>query len=92
VTDYYHPSICLLLYVMDVKEFDQCGCDTSPLSNLQVLEHGNPNTLDVTVRLDRLLSVWKDSSLDRRLYHRAHELFMARIDFVQRETNVKLIC
>jgi len=77
---------------MDVKEFDQCSCDKSPLSNLDILEHGNPNTLDVEVRLDRLMKVWRESSMDRSLYHRAHELFMARIDFVERESGKKLIC
>ena len=94
LVEHFHASVCLLLFA--AGELDQfrasCACDTSPLSQDHADNVARPETQASVVSLELLLGAWRNHTPDRRLYSYAHELFLQRVQFVERETRVRLVC
>jgi hypothetical protein len=97
LVEHFHASVCLLLFAMSSQRHRElfqsgCGCDSSPLSLDSAGNVAREETRQTDVSLDLLLAAWRNCTADRRLYAYAHELFMQRVAFVERETGVRLVC
>lgn len=94
LVEYFHASVCLLLFAAGELEQlrSSCGCDASPLSHDRADNMARPETQANVVSLELLLGAWRNHTADRRLYNYAHELFLQRVQFVERETRVRLVC
>jgi hypothetical protein len=97
LVEHFHASVCLLLFAMASQPHRDlfraaCGCDASPLSLDAAGNVARADTRHADVALDLLLAAWRNCTADRRLYAYAHELFMQRVAFVERETGVRLVC
>jgi hypothetical protein len=94
LTDYFHASICMLLYVLsrDAEFERECRCGHSPLSGERNLEQAQAATALLNVSLGRLVDAYTHAADDRVLYAYAHELFVARVRVVERESGRKLLC